>query len=134
MHCHQLVLGKMVVMGTQTETDLRLAARRIAKIIKTIGFPVKFRNFKVVNMLATCDTGFPIRIEGNHTPQHFTHLYSIGVHFKHALRSYYEPEMFPGLVYRPKNPKVTIMVFVSGKVRIFQARLELQCVVCRWCW
>lgn len=57
--------GKMVVMGTQNESDLKLAARRIAKIIKVVGFPVKFKRFKVVNMLATYDTGFPIRIEGN---------------------------------------------------------------------
>ena len=28
----------------------------------------------------------------------------------------YEPELFPGLIYRMKVPKVVMLVFVSGKV------------------
>ena len=41
-----------------------------------------------------------------------------GIYFKHAFCSYYEPEVFPGLVYRMQQPKVTLMVFVSGKVTL----------------
>jgi TATA-box binding protein (TBP) (component of TFIID and TFIIIB) len=28
----------------------------------------------------------------------------------------YEPELFPGLIYRMKQPKVVLLIFVSGKV------------------
>ena len=28
----------------------------------------------------------------------------------------YEPEIFPGLIYRMKQPKVVLLIFVSGKV------------------
>jgi len=28
----------------------------------------------------------------------------------------YEPELFPGLIYRMKDPKVVLLIFVSGKV------------------
>ena len=28
----------------------------------------------------------------------------------------YEPELFPGLIYRMKEPKVVLLIFVSGKV------------------
>ena len=28
----------------------------------------------------------------------------------------YEPELFPGLIYRMKVPKVVLLIFVSGKV------------------
>ncbi len=28
----------------------------------------------------------------------------------------YEPELFPGLIYRMMKPKVVLLVFVSGKV------------------
>ena len=28
----------------------------------------------------------------------------------------YEPELFPGLIYRMKVPKVVMLIFVSGKV------------------
>lgn len=36
----------------------------------------------------------------------------------------YEPEVFPGLVYRMKNPKVTFLIFVSGKIVITGAKNE----------
>ena len=28
----------------------------------------------------------------------------------------YEPELFPGLIYRMKQPKIVLLIFVSGKV------------------
>ena len=34
----------------------------------------------------------------------------------------YEPELFPGLIYRMIKPKVVILVFVSGKVVITGAK------------
>lgn len=52
--------------------------------------------------------GFPIRLEG--------FLY------KHASQSTYEPELFPGLVYRLAQPKVVLLIFVSGKVVITGAK------------
>lgn len=36
----------------------------------------------------------------------------------------YEPEVFPGLVYRMKNPKVTFLIFVSGKIVVTGAKSE----------
>lgn len=33
-----------------------------------------------------------------------------------VLVSQYEPELFPGLIYRMKVPKVVLLIFVSGKV------------------
>ncbi len=32
------------------------------------------------------------------------------------ILSQYEPELFPGLIYRMKEPKVVLLIFVSGKV------------------
>lgn len=34
----------------------------------------------------------------------------------------YEPELFPGLIYRMKEPKVVLLIFVSGKVVLTGAR------------
>ena len=48
------------------------------------------------------DTGFPVRLEA-----------LILAHQQHAT---YEPELFPGLIFRMENPKVTCLIFVSGKV------------------
>ena len=33
-----------------------------------------------------------------------------------AFRFSYEPELFPGLIYRMMHPKIVLLIFVSGKV------------------
>ena len=34
----------------------------------------------------------------------------------------YEPELFPGLIYRMQQPKVVLLIFVSGKVVLTGAK------------
>lgn len=59
-------------------------------------------------MIGTTDVGFPIRLEG--------------IVFNHAKFASYEPELFPGLIYRMLEPKVVLLIFVSGKVVITGAK------------
>lgn len=100
--------GKMVVTGAKKAETSKLAAMKYKEIISRIGFPVEFNDFKIQNITATIDVGFPIRLEG-----------FIYAHSSHAT---YEPELFPGLVYRMLEPKVVLLIFVSGKVVITGAR------------
>lgn len=41
---------------------------------------------------------------------------------KHNEYCSYEPEVFPGLVYRMMEPKIVLLIFVSGKVVITGAK------------
>lgn len=100
--------GKMVVTGAKSEDDSRMAARRYAKIVQKLGFPASFKDFKIQNMVGSCDVRFPIRLEG--------------LAFSQSMFSSYEPELFPGLIYRMKVPKVVLLVFVSGKVVLTGAK------------
>lgn len=34
----------------------------------------------------------------------------------------YEPELFPGLIYRMADPKIVLLIFVSGKVVLTGAK------------
>lgn len=45
-----------------SEDDAQRAARRIARCLQRLGFKVKFRNYRVVNCLATCAMPWPIDI------------------------------------------------------------------------
>ena len=36
----------------------------------------------------------------------------------------YEPEQFPGLIYRMEEPKIVILIFTSGKLVITGAKKE----------
>ncbi|OXU23356.1 hypothetical protein TSAR_014987 [Trichomalopsis sarcophagae] len=102
--------GKMVCTGAKSEEDSRLAARKYARIIQKLGFPAKFLDFKIQNMVGSCDVKFPIRLEG--------------LVLTHAQFSSYEPELFPGLIYRMVKPRIVLLIFVSGKVVLTGAKVR----------
>ena len=41
----------MVCTGAKSEEDSRLAARKYARIVQKLGFPTKFKDFKIQNMV-----------------------------------------------------------------------------------
>ncbi|KAI8035915.1 TATA-box-binding protein [Drosophila gunungcola] len=102
--------GKMVCTGAKSEDDSRLAARKYARIIQKLGFPAKFLDFKIQNMVGSCDVKFPIRLEG--------------LVLTHCNFSSYEPELFPGLIYRMVRPRIVLLIFVSGKVVLTGAKVR----------
>ena len=102
--------GKMVVTGAKSEDDSKLASRKYALIIQKLGFNAKFTDFKIQNIVGSCDIKFPIRLEGLASRHH---------HF-----SSYEPELFPGLIYRMIKPKIVLLIFVSGKIVLTGAKVR----------
>lgn len=38
----------------------------------------------------------------------------------------YEPELFPGLIYRMKQPKIVLLIFVSGKIVLTGAKVSFR--------
>lgn len=100
--------GKMVVTGAKSEDDSKLASRKYARIIQKLGFNAKFTDFKIQNIVGSCDVKFPIRLEG--------------LAFSHGTFSSYEPELFPGLIYRMVKPKIVLLIFVSGKIVLTGAK------------
>jgi transcription initiation factor TFIID TATA-box-binding protein len=103
--------GKMVVTGAKSEDDSKLAARKYARIIQKLGFTdARFTDFKIQNIVGSCDVKFPIRLEG--------------LAFGHNQYSSYEPELFPGLIYRMVKPKIVLLLFVSGKIVLTGAKVR----------
>jgi len=103
--------GKMCVTGTKSCHNSTLAAKKFAFIVEKVGFKcAKAIQFKVQNIVGTADLGFPIRLEG--------------LVFAHSNYASYEPELFPGLIYRLVDPRVVFLIFVSGKIVITGAKTE----------
>lgn len=92
------------------EEQSRLAARKYARIIQKLGFAAKFTDFKIQNIVGSCDIKFPIRLEG--------------LAYAHGPYSSYEPELFPGLIYRMVKPKIVLLIFVSGKIVLTGAKVR----------
>ncbi|GMI08822.1 hypothetical protein TrVE_jg6432 [Triparma verrucosa] len=102
--------GKCVITGARSVHNASLASRKFGYILSKCGFTPPSIDFKVQNMIGTTDVGFPIRLEG--------------IVFNHAKFASYEPELFPGLIYRMLEPKVVLLIFVSGKVVITGAKQD----------
>jgi transcription initiation factor TFIID TATA-box-binding protein len=106
--------GKMVITGARSEEECQLASRKYARIIEKMGFPVKYSEFKIQNVVASADVKFPIHLEKLETDHMTRKVENSEIQFM--------PELFPGLVYRLKHPKMAFLIFVSGKIVITGAR------------
>ncbi|KAH7835267.1 hypothetical protein Vadar_024571 [Vaccinium darrowii] len=65
-------------------------------------FRLAHGDFKIQNIVGSCDVKFPIRLEG--------------LAYSHGAFSSYEPELFPGLIYRMKQPKIVLLVMTENNV------------------
>ena len=54
--------GKMVVTGAKSVTDVKFAAKKFTKLMQKLGFPAKFKEFKVQNVVGSCDVKFLLSI------------------------------------------------------------------------
>mmetsp|Transcript_24063 Transcript_24063/g.48597 ORF Transcript_24063/g.48597 Transcript_24063/m.48597 type:complete len:266 (-) Transcript_24063:2190-2987(-) len=118
--------GKMVITGAKSEEEAKTACKKYTRIIQRLGYGhAKFLDFRIQNIVASCDIRFPIRLES----------------LAHAHNQFcsYEPELFPGLIYRMISPKVVLLIFVSGKLvltgakqrkDIYQAFSNIYAVLC----
>ena len=102
--------GKIVCTGTKSIEESKIASKKFAKIIKKIGYTIRYSNFNVQNIVGSCDVRFPITLRT---------LFDSNTEF-----CQFEPEVFPGLVYRMASPKVTLLVFSTGKVVLTGAKDE----------
>ncbi|KAI5149569.1 transcription initiation factor TFIID TATA-box-binding protein [Enteropsectra breve] len=102
--------GKMVVTGAKSESASKIASQRYAKIIHKLGFNAQFTEFKIQNIVSSCDLKFCIKLEG--------------LAYAHSNYCSYEPELFPGLIYRMVKPKIVLLIFVSGKIVLTGAKVR----------
>ena len=102
--------GKVNIVGCKTEESAGLAARKFGRIIRKLGYPVKFRSFEVKNMVAVIDCKFPVRLQ------------SLASERKYRPFTTYNPEIFAGVIFRIPEPRVTLLIFASGKIVMTAAR------------
>jgi transcription initiation factor TFIID TATA-box-binding protein len=102
--------GKVVCTGAKSLDQVKLAIEKVTKQIEKAGIHIKKDpKIEVQNIVATSDLGQKINLNAI--------AISLGLE-----RVEYEPEQFPGLVYRPDVPKVVLLLFGSGKVVCTGAR------------
>ena len=94
--------GKMVCTGAKSEAKAKQAVKKVVKELKNSGIIIPGKpEIKVVNIVSSADLLGRIELEDC--------AYSLG-------KTMYEPEQFPGLIYRMDEPKVVFLLFSSGKI------------------
>ncbi|CAG09093.1 unnamed protein product [Tetraodon nigroviridis] len=97
--------GKVICTGATSEQEAKMGARRIARCVQKLNFPVSFSAFKVVNVMVTSAMPFKISL--------------IDFTKRNRPVTRYEPELHPAAMYTMRHPKATVRVFATGSVTIF---------------
>ena len=94
--------GKMVCTGAKSDKLARSAIRKVVKELKNNGIIILGTpNIKIVNIVASAN------LHG------YVDLEAAADVLENVM---YEPEQFPGAIYRMGDPKVVILIFASGKL------------------
>lgn len=102
--------GKMVVTGAKSIQQLVFAVKKILKNMMNKGIPIYGKpQIQVQNIVASANIGMMVDLER-----------AAAV----LPNSIYEPEQFPGLIYRMGKPGVVLLIFSSGKMVITGAKRE----------
>jgi transcription initiation factor TFIID TATA-box-binding protein len=102
--------GKVVCTGTKSLEQVKVAVKKVIAQIEKAGVKIKKEpEIEVQNVVATFDLGHNINLSAI--------ALSLGLE-----KVEYEPEQFPGLVFRMDSPKVVLLLFGSGKVVCTGAR------------
>jgi transcription initiation factor TFIID TATA-box-binding protein len=98
--------GKVNCTGAKNIENIQKGLSHIVKLLKKTGVKV-YKNPEIViqNMVATYDLGVELKLN--------TIAVALGLE-----NIEYEPEQFPGLVFRIYDPKSVMLLFSSGKVVI----------------
>ena len=94
--------GKLVCTGAKSIDDSKLAIKKTVDLMRTIDteIPEEFE-IKIQNIVASANLESTLNLE------------AVALELEDTE---YEPEQFPGLVYRLSDPKVVLLLFGSGKV------------------
>ena len=94
--------GKMVCTGAKSEKESIKAVNKVIRELKKSGIIIPGKpEIKIVNMVASGNLSGSIELEEA--------TYSLG-------KTMYEPEQFPGLVYKLIEPNATFLLFSNGKL------------------
>lgn len=93
--------GKMVVTGLRRADQASAGVKKVMKKIRKAGIEVSNPKITIQNIVASGD--LHINIDLN----------MAAIVMEYAM---YEPEVFPGLIYRMQEPKTVFLIFSTGRI------------------
>ena len=101
--------GKVVCTGAQSERCARLALDEFHCIIRDALYPgIQLLNEYIQNIVSKADLGRKLNV--------------VNIYRKFQLEAMYQPELFPGMRLRLKNPKLAILMYIGGRMILTGAK------------
>ncbi len=102
--------GKIVCTGAKSIDDLNRGLQKFFNKLVSVGIEIgEEPDITVQNIVTSADLNTVLNLNS----------IAIGLGFENIE---YEPEQFPGLVYRIDKPKVVVLIFGSGKLVVTGGR------------
>jgi len=100
--------GKVICSGARSKKDIEAAVKKLLSKLREGGVRVKGKPIvEIQNIVASASLGFKVNLDTIATE---------------CINTEYEPEQFPGLVFRLDNPKTVMLIFRSGRIIITGAK------------
>ena len=107
--------GKVVCTGAKKVEDVVYVINNVASKFESLGITVmKDPQITIQNIVASADLYTNLNLNA----------IAIGLGFENIE---YEPEQFPGLVYRINSPKIVVLIFSSGKLVVTGGKSPEDC-------
>ncbi|MDD5111806.1 MAG: TATA-box-binding protein [Candidatus Altiarchaeota archaeon] len=100
--------GKVICSGARSRQNINDAVAKLLKTLAKAGFRIKAKPVvEIQNIVASSSLDFKVNLD---------------VLATECMNTEYEPEQFPGLVFRLDDPKTVMLIFRSGKIIITGAK------------
>jgi len=100
--------GKVICSGARSKADINAAVDKLKKKLREGNIRIKAEpKIEIQNIVASASLGFQVNLDTLATE---------------CVNTEYEPEQFPGLVFRLDKPKTVMLIFRSGKIIITGAK------------
>jgi len=99
--------GKMVITGLRDGSEALKVVEKVIKNIKKTGIKVMNPEINIVNIVASGDLHTNIDLN------------MAAIVLENTM---YEPEVFPGIIYRMQEPKAVFLIFSTGRIVCTGAR------------
>jgi len=101
--------GRIVCVGMRSEVEALAVVKKVTEILKDAGVNVREMKASIQNIVTSANLGGTINVEEAAS--------ALG-------KTMYEPDQFPAVIYRMDEPKVTMLIFSTGKIVCAGAKSE----------
>jgi len=102
--------GRVICTGAASEEETLAAVQKLAAALRSLGVPCPANvKAEVANIVASANIGFKVDLEKA---------------ARGLRRAVYEPQEFPGVIYRMRDPRAAVLIFSTGRIVCTGARRE----------